>query len=369
MLRRYNGVDCGGDDVHQLVDFIECNCQGRGDVEGLGQRANPDAVRETFARDAPGAAFVGRVGRGGGFVAYELPGSEESTLARAGDVMVLSQAAEVLAKASGFRWQVGESLLVDPRTQYAFEKMPKSAVEEVVLEEVPDVTYERIGGLSEQIEILRDAIELPYTHPEAFADHQLSPPKGILLYGPPGCGKTLIAKAVANSLARSIEQRVAADVTKVQEIGGLTGRVILAWLAVVIVSRRSLIRVFQIPGLIVMPLVFAWAATSHLSWLYVGIFLAGLLTVAQFSFWGNYLPRVYPVHLRGTGESFAANIGGRMVGTFMAVVTVQLANVMPGTVPPHKLTYAAAVVAFAVYALGFAASFWLPEPTKDDLPE
>jgi len=103
--------------------------------------------------------------------------------------------------------KVGDALLVDPRTQYAFEKMPKSAVEEVVLEEVPDVTYERIGGLAEQIEILRDAIELPYTHPDVFAEHQLSPPKGILLYGPPGCGKTLIAKAVANSLAKSISAR------------------------------------------------------------------------------------------------------------------------------------------------------------------
>ena len=105
------------------------------------------------------------------------------------------------------RVKVGDALLVDTRTQYAFEKMPKSAVEEVVLEEVPDVTYERIGGLSEQIQILRDAIELPYTHPDVFAEHQLKPPKGILLYGPPGCGKTLIAKAVANSLARSIEAR------------------------------------------------------------------------------------------------------------------------------------------------------------------
>ncbi len=103
--------------------------------------------------------------------------------------------------------KVGDNVLVDLRTQYAFERMPKSAVEEVVLEEVPDVTYDRIGGLSEQIEILRDSIELPYAYPEVFAEHKLSPPKGILLYGPPGCGKTLIAKAVANSLAKSIEQR------------------------------------------------------------------------------------------------------------------------------------------------------------------
>jgi len=105
------------------------------------------------------------------------------------------------------RIKVGDHILVDPRTQYAFEKMPKSAVEEVALEEVPDVTYEQIGGLGEQVAILRDAIELPYLHPEVFAEHQLHPPKGILLYGPPGCGKTLIAKAVANALAKRIEEK------------------------------------------------------------------------------------------------------------------------------------------------------------------
>jgi proteasome-associated ATPase len=103
--------------------------------------------------------------------------------------------------------KAGDSILLDPRTNFAFEKLPKSAVEEVVLEEIPDVTYEKIGGLGEQIQILRDSIELPYIHPEIFLAHKLSPPKGILLYGPPGCGKTLIAKAVANSLAKSIEKR------------------------------------------------------------------------------------------------------------------------------------------------------------------
>jgi hypothetical protein len=93
------------------------------------------------------------------------------------------------------------------------------------------------------------------------------------------------------------------------------------------------------------------------------------LTVAQFSFWWNYLPRVYPTHLRGTGESFAANIGGRMVGTSFAVVNAQLSNVMPGSSAAMKTAYAAAAIAFAVYLTGFIASFWLPEPKSGDLPE
>ena len=111
------------------------------------------------------------------------------------------------------RVRVGDHLLVDTRTQYAYEKMPKSAVEEVVLEEIPNVGYKDIGGLADQIETLRDSVELPYLHPEVFLEHKLRPPKGILLYGPPGCGKTLIAKAVANSLARNIEERTGKETT------------------------------------------------------------------------------------------------------------------------------------------------------------
>src|SRR6187549_1362639 len=100
--------------------------------------------------------------------------------------------------------RAGDSLLLDARSGYVYERVPKSEVEELVLEEVPDIDYSSIGGLSGQIEQIRDAVELPYLHPELFKDYQLKPPKGVLLYGPPGCGKTLIAKAVANSLAKKV---------------------------------------------------------------------------------------------------------------------------------------------------------------------
>ncbi len=169
--------------------------------------------------------------------------------------------------------------------------------------------------------------------------------------------------------ARAIEQSTAANVTKVQEIGGLVGRIVLAALAAVIVSRRRLIRIFQVPGLIVMPLVFAVAAVTSLPMLYVGIFFAGLLTVGQFSFWGNYLPRVYPVHLRGTGESFAANIGGRLIGTSFAWLTAMLAVTSDRANAPAKVAMVAAAVGFSVYLVGFIASFWLPEPKEEALPE
>ena len=102
--------------------------------------------------------------------------------------------------------RAGDSLMLEPRSGYVFEKIPKAEVEELVLEEVPDIDYKNIGGLANQIEMIRDAVELPYVHQDLFREHDLRPPKGILLYGPPGCGKTLIAKAVANSLAKKVAE-------------------------------------------------------------------------------------------------------------------------------------------------------------------
>src|SRR5919204_996061 len=103
--------------------------------------------------------------------------------------------------------RVGDALLFDARSGYVLEKLPKQEIEELVLEEVPDISYDDIGGLERQIEEIRDAVELPFLYAELFAEHRLKPPKGVLLYGPPGCGKTLIAKAVANSLAQQMAER------------------------------------------------------------------------------------------------------------------------------------------------------------------
>ncbi|HVA50306.1 MAG TPA: MFS transporter [Pirellulales bacterium] len=172
------------------------------------------------------------------------------------------------------------------------------------------------------------------------------------------------------TLSKPVEKEgVVKNVLFSQEIGGLVGRCALAVLAVRIVSRQGLLRVFQVPGLVVVPLVFFYPAKDNLNLLLVGIFFASFFTIAQFSFWGNYLPRVYPLHLRGTGESFAANIGGRVIGTSAAVLTTKLTAWMPGSTYSIKLANAAAAVALLVYAVGSLACFWLPEPKHEELPE
>ncbi len=234
---------------------------------------------------------------------------------------------------------------------------------------------------------------------------------------------------------RRVEQSIAAKVTKVQELGGLLGRAVMAALAVALLmggglrfstlfawgtavvgllfevtadfggslgdhavrwglavgygaavaalvigvhvavtkimkpTAGNLLRLFQVPGLIIMGVTFAVAAVQGLDQLKAGIFLAGFFTVAQFSFWGNYLPRVYPLHLRGTGESFAANIGGRLIGTSFAWVTTTLATTSDPAAAPAKLALTAAIVGVSVYVVGLALSFFLPEPPHGEAAE
>ena len=171
------------------------------------------------------------------------------------------------------------------------------------------------------------------------------------------------------AMARMAREQTVGLVQMLQELGGLAGRVALAFLAVRVVSRRMLIRAFLVPGVVIMPMVFYVAAARSLRLVEVGTFLAGFVTVAQFSFWGNYLPRMYPTYLRGTGESFAANIGGRMLGTGGAMITAQLTSLMPGASAFAQLANAAGAVGLGAFVVALAASAWLPEPETADLPD
>jgi hypothetical protein len=164
------------------------------------------------------------------------------------------------------------------------------------------------------------------------------------------------------------EQRVSA-LQGFQEIGGLLGRFLMAFLAVRILSRRRLLHIFQVPALVLVPLVMFVPAVRDADMSAWGIFALGLVTVAQFSFWGNYLPLLYPTHLRGTGESFAANMGGRLLGTSAALIVTSIERFMPGGTATRQLAYAAGLVGFSAFAIGFVASFWLPEPAQGALPD
>ena len=167
------------------------------------------------------------------------------------------------------------------------------------------------------------------------------------------------------AIAGNATDEAVATVTIWQEIGGLVGRVLLAFAALRIVGRRMLLRLFQWPALLVVPALFWWISTQltnadSLPWIKAGIFVAGLFTVSQFSFWGNYIPLVFPTHLRGTGESFAANIGGRVLGTAAAWLTLTFSAATPPD--PVRIALAGAAVAGAYALVGVILTHWLPEP-------
>jgi Major Facilitator Superfamily len=167
---------------------------------------------------------------------------------------------------------------------------------------------------------------------------------------------------------RQIEQ-AASRVQLVQELGGLAGRILFALLVVRIVSQRRRLQLFFAPALFVFSWLYFFAATRSLAFIYVGIFAATLLFNGLHSCWGNYLPRVYPTRLRGTGESFVANIGGRVIGVSGALVTTTLSNVMPGGGPPERLAYSAGAVSVFVVLAGLIGSLSLHEPEGNQLPD
>ena len=196
--------------------------------------------------------------------------------------------------------------------------------------------------------------------------------------------------AIGKGVAGGYSQKIASEYTKMQEVGGLVGRFLIAMVLAAGALRWGwTLRLFQIPGLILIPLLFwfflripnytffeipletspggpPFLGKVPVTTMSIGMFLVGLCTVAQLSFWGNYLPHAYPVHLRGTGESFAANIGGRLIGTLAALVTWSLSSLIP--IPsgplqgPLQFSTAAAIVGTTIAVIGIAASFWLPEP-------
>ena len=182
-------------------------------------------------------------------------------------------------------------------------------------------------------------------------------------------GKPEIPAGKKRQIGGNASDEAVAKITFWQEIGGMVGRLALAFLTVVIVSRRALFRVFQIPSLFFVPLLFWWisgqlANPDSIGLIKLGIFVAGFLVVAQFSFWGNYIPLVFPMHLRGTGESFAANIGGRILGTAAAWITLTLAA--SDKPDPARIAIVGACVAGGYALIGAILTQFLPEPKPED---
>jgi MFS family permease len=175
------------------------------------------------------------------------------------------------------------------------------------------------------------------------------------------------------------QEEAKSHVQKWQEVGGLVGRIVFAVIVTIILFRKLQLWLFLIPAMIVLPLVFIFTATKDLMLLQIGMFVVGFFAIAQMSFWGNYLPTIFPTHLRGTGEALAHNMGGRVIGTSFVILTQVLSDMFIrdksafGLVElasrPEGQVWAAAIVGFGVYLLAFLLSFGLKEPESDQLPD
>ncbi len=196
--------------------FVGLNVDGTADIISAGRKfrvqlhpdLDPGQLRkgdEVVVNDSQNVILAQSTSAGGQIVTYKETlddGRRAIVFGRGDDDRVMEFADHLI----GQKLRTGETLLADARSGLLIERLPRPEVEELVLEEVPDITYEDVGGLDTQIEAITDAVELPYLHQHLFSEYDLPAPKGILLYGPPGCGKTMIAKAVANSLAKKVAQ-------------------------------------------------------------------------------------------------------------------------------------------------------------------
>ncbi len=220
------------------------------------------------------------------------------------------------------------------------------------IQQLPQILGSPVKGHKEIAEYAKGVVEK--ANEKAKADTGKPLPEGKL-------------KAIRGNAA----DEAVAKVTLSQELGGLVGRFALAMAALVVVSRRMLLRCFQLPAMFVVPALFYWISQNlqadSLTMIKFGIFAAGFFTVAQFSFWGNYIPLVFPVHLRGTGESFAANIGGRVIGTGAAWLTITLSESTPPD--PSKIALTGAMIAGCYALAGAVLTQWLPEPNPETMTE
>ena len=170
-------------------------------------------------------------------------------------------------------------------------------------------------------------------------------------------------------LAPRLAEQTVSGVQLFQELGTIAGRLLFAFLVVRIATQRRLLRVFLVPGLFVFAFLYFFAATPSLVLVKYGIFLSGILLNGPFSLWGNYLPRIYPTHLRGAGDSFVINMGARVIGASGVLFTTQLANVMPGAGAAARLAYSAGTLAVLAFSGSLFGSFWLREPEGNQLPD
>ncbi|MGH2663618.1 MAG: proteasome ATPase [Actinomycetota bacterium] len=195
-----------GENEDESVDVYTSGRKMRVNVDPEIDRSHFRRGAEVILNEALNVVEVLEQDRQGEVVTIkEVLGEDRVVVIGRGDEEMVAIVSQVITADPPLR--AGDPLLYDPRSGHVLERLPKEEVEELILEEIPDVTYEDIGGLEGQIEDIKDAVELPFLYAELFREHQLTPPKGVLLYGPPGCGKTLIAKAVARSLAEQVSAK------------------------------------------------------------------------------------------------------------------------------------------------------------------